>query len=248
MPASITNRVRAKPSESSLFFVLWSQNRHLWGIGDMPREHSALEGELSLDNPSRIAASQAAIRHVSGIRRIARVPADDIEAVVKNRIRALLAQPETFLTGTRPSPKSEGLLDNGSAKSTTMGQPLRSRTEDSRAKDRSPRNCRTSTVQILMNGQALSDELTSRNSDRMARSHATKNAENEKRARLRLQFYRTTGLTRVWFLARSQPSLASHRLLCLKLSHALGGGTKSSLRATPKPSVHLPVIPLWFRG
>src|SRR6266567_5875099 len=42
VPASITNRVRAKPSESSLFFVLWSQNRHVWGIGDMPRDHSAL--------------------------------------------------------------------------------------------------------------------------------------------------------------------------------------------------------------
>jgi hypothetical protein len=47
VPASITNRVSAKPSESSLFFVLWSQNRYLWGIGDMPRDHSALGGELS---------------------------------------------------------------------------------------------------------------------------------------------------------------------------------------------------------
>jgi hypothetical protein len=26
---------------------LWSQNRRLWGIGDMPRDHSALGGELS---------------------------------------------------------------------------------------------------------------------------------------------------------------------------------------------------------
>src|SRR6266566_5994513 len=39
--------VREKPSESSLFSVLWSQNRHLWGIGDMPRDRSAFWRELS---------------------------------------------------------------------------------------------------------------------------------------------------------------------------------------------------------
>jgi hypothetical protein len=54
VPASITNRVRAKPSESSLFFVLWSQNRHLWGIGDTPRDHSALGVSCRQAFPYRI--------------------------------------------------------------------------------------------------------------------------------------------------------------------------------------------------
>src|SRR5215472_1230566 len=38
VPTSITHRVRPRRSESSFFFVLWSQNRHLWGVGDMRRE------------------------------------------------------------------------------------------------------------------------------------------------------------------------------------------------------------------
>jgi len=37
VPASITNQVREKRSQSSLLFVLPSQNQHLWVIGDTPK-------------------------------------------------------------------------------------------------------------------------------------------------------------------------------------------------------------------
>ena len=49
-------------SESFLFFVLWSQNRHLWGIGYLPRDHSALGGESSANR--KCALSSALFRRV----------------------------------------------------------------------------------------------------------------------------------------------------------------------------------------
>jgi len=53
--------------------------------------------------------SQAAIRHVSGATGIARIPAYEIENVVKERIRALLERPDALLPRVRNSLKVEAL-------------------------------------------------------------------------------------------------------------------------------------------
>jgi site-specific DNA recombinase len=146
----------------------------------------------------RYYTNQATIRHLSGATGVAHIPAHDIETVVKDRIHRLLAQPEALLAGARLNPKSEALLDIARHKAQTWASLSAAEQKRFVQKIVGRVIVGQSTLQIAVNRQALSDELTSRERDRGGRPDATKNGKNETiELNCDIQFHRTIGVTRV---------------------------------------------------
>jgi AraC-like DNA-binding protein len=146
----------------------------------------------------RYYTNQASIRHVSGATGIARIPAHDVETVVKDRIRTLLAQPEVLVEGVRRNPKSEALRLVAQRKASTWVN--LSAADQKKFVQRIV--CRAivgrSTLQIVVNRQALIDELISKEPHCGAAHHATKNSEHETiELTCDIEFYRSKGETHV---------------------------------------------------
>ena len=117
----------------------------------------------------RYYTSQAAIRRVSGATGIPRIPAHDIEKIVKTRIQSLLAAPGPLLNGSRRSPEAEAFRDAARRKAKTW--PKLSGVEQNEFLRKVARRVvlGQSTLLIRLSRQAVIQAVTGSSPDHMAR-------------------------------------------------------------------------------